>query len=117
MSDLVNRLRALAPELTAPILRMGGDESPVTALVRKAADRIEALEAALRPFATDTPPAHSGDICDVYLLPENTRVKIMRQSPPHWYFDHEVSGEITTADLRRARASLEQFLSRKDGNE
>jgi hypothetical protein len=58
MSDLVEELRSLATSLKRP----GGKESRITKVCARAADRIEALEAALakavealRPFAETEP--------------------------------------------------------------
>lgn len=75
----------------------------IATLCAQAAE-IARLRKALEPFARDGVSSHLGDIPDLLLLKENMRVQIVRQSPPHWYFDKPVLPEITIADLRRARA-------------
>lgn len=43
-NDLPMCLRLLAQEMTPPIIALGGDQTPTSALLREAADAIEALE-------------------------------------------------------------------------
>lgn len=99
---LFDGLAATAP--TADDSEVYGEEA---ALDRAAARALRECDAALGPFTQDGLSDYAGDIADLWLLPENAPVKLLRQSPSlkGWNFDKEIIPEITVADLRRARAA------------